>query len=175
MKTFLISLSVTLLFLTGLFWIFGQTGETLQKMKNPLIVIKKKERTLELFDGGCLVKTYKIALGFAPEGDKQREGDGKTPEGEFYIFTKNDKSKFYLSLGLSYPNVEDATRGLQDELISQAEYDSIAKAISEKKMPLQNTKLGGEIYIHGGGSNNDWTRRLHCTHKRGNKRAFQRD
>ncbi|MEJ7701836.1 MAG: L,D-transpeptidase family protein [Pyrinomonadaceae bacterium] len=133
MKTFLISLSATLLFLTGLFWIFGQTGETLQKMKNPLIVIKKKERTLELFDGGRLVKTYKIALGFAPEGDKQREGDGKTPEGEFYIFTKNDKSKFYLSLGLSYPNVEDATRGLQNELISQAEYDSIVKAISEKR------------------------------------------
>ncbi len=158
MKTFLISLSAALLFLTGLFWIFGQTGETLQKMKNPLIVIKKKERTLELFDGGRLVKTYKIALGFAPEGDKQREGDGKTPEGEFYIFTKNDKSKFYLSLGLSYPNVEDAMRGLQDELISQAEYDSIVKANSEKKMPLQNTTLGGEIYIHGGGSENDWTK-----------------
>ena len=158
MKTFLISLIAMLLFLTGLLWSFGQNGETLQKMKNPLIVIKKKERTLELFDGGRLVKTYKIALGFAPEGDKQREGDGKTPEGEFYIFTKNDKSKFYLSLGLSYPSVEDATNGLQNELISQAEYDSIVEAVSEKKMPLQNTKLGGEIYIHGGGSENDWTK-----------------
>jgi murein L,D-transpeptidase YafK len=158
MKTLLVILIATLLFLTGLLWSFGQNDETLQKMKNPLIVIKKKERTLELFDGGRLVKTYKIALGFAPEGDKQREGDGKTPEGEFYIFTKNDKSKFYLSLGLSYPNVEDATRGLQNELISQAEYDSIVKAISEKKIPLQNTKLGGEIYIHGDGSESDWTK-----------------
>ena len=115
-------------------------------------------RTLKLFDNERLVKTYKIALGFAPEVDKQREGDGKTPEGNFYIFTKNDKSKFYLSLGLSYPNVEDAVRGLRDDLISQAKYHSITKAISEKKMPLQNTKLGGEIYIHGGGRADDWTK-----------------
>lgn len=127
-------------------------------MKNPLIVIKKKERSIELCDDQNLIKTYKIALGFAPEGDKEREGDGKTPEGEFYVFTKNDQSKFYLSLGLSYPNVEDAARGLRDKLISQAEYDLIAKSISEKKMPPQNTKLGGEIYIHGGGRGNDWTR-----------------
>lgn len=126
-------------------------------MKNPLIVIKKKARLLELFDGEKLVKTYKIALGFAPVGDKSREGDGKTPEGEFYIFTKNDKSKFYLSLGLSYPNIEDAKRGLREKLITRAEYDAIAKAIDEKRMPLQYTKLGGEIYIHGGGTAEDWT------------------
>jgi hypothetical protein len=112
-------------------------------MKNSLIVIRKKMRTLKLFDNERLVKTYKIALGFAPEGDKQREGDGKTPEGNFYIFTKNDKSKFYLLLGLSYPNVEDAVRGLRDDLISQAEYYSITKAISEKKClcKIQNSAV----------------------------------
>ncbi len=59
---------------------------------------------------------------------------------------------------MSYPNVEDAGRGLRDNLISQAEYYSITKAIKEKKMPLQNTKLGGEIYIHGDGSESDWTK-----------------
>ena len=82
-----------------------------------------------------LIKTYKIALGFEPTGDKEIEGDGKTPEGDFYIFTKNSESKFYLSLGVSYPNIEDAKRGLENELITQEEHDAILKAINEKKMP----------------------------------------
>ena len=132
-------------------------SQTLPKMKNPRIVIKKEMRSLELFDGDNLVKTYKIALGFAPDGDKIKQGDGKTPEGEFYIFTKNDRSKFYLSLGVSYPNIEDAKRGLRDKLITKAQHDAILKAIENGRTPPQNTALGGEIYIHGGGVGNDWT------------------
>ncbi len=132
-------------------------SEPLPKIENPRIVIKKSQRKLELFDGGKIIKTYKIALGFAPFGDKEKQGDGKTPEGDFYIFTKNDKSKFYLSLGINYPNIEDATRGLKTKLITKAEYNKIIQAIKNKKMPAQNTKLGGEIYIHGGGTYEDWT------------------
>lgn len=127
------------------------------KMENPRILIKKKARTLELFDNDKLVKTYKIALGSEPVGDKEVEGDGKTPEGDFYIFTKNPKSQFYLSLGVSYPNIEDAERGLKENLISKAEHDSIIEAIKAKKTPLQKTKLGGEIYLHGHGNLADWT------------------
>lgn len=130
----------------------------LDRIENSRLVVKKSERKLEVFDGENLVKTYRIVLGFAPEGDKAEEGDGKTPLGEFYVFTKNDKSKFYLSLGLSYPGVEDAERGLKENLISQDEHDAIVQAVAEKKMPPQNTKLGGEIYIHGGGTEKDWTR-----------------
>jgi len=129
----------------------------LPKMKNPTLIVKKSERKLELFDGEKLIKTYTVGLGFAPEGDKEKEGDGKTPEGEFYIFTKNPKSSFYLSLGLSYPNIEDAKRGLDAKLITKAEYAQIETAIENKKMPPQKTKLGGEIYIHGGGNSRDWT------------------
>lgn len=132
-------------------------ADTLPKMGNPYLVIKKSERKLELFDGEKLVKTYTVGLGFAPDGDKEKEGDGKTPEGDFYIFTRNPKSSFYLSLGISYPNLEDAKRGLDQKLITQNEYDQIAEAVKNKKMPLQKTKLGGEIYIHGGGNSRDWT------------------
>jgi murein L,D-transpeptidase YafK len=132
-------------------------SESLPKIENPLIVVNKSQRKLELFDGEKLIKAYKIALGFAPVGDKEKQGDGKTPEGEFYVFTKNDKSKFYLSLGISYPNIEDAARGLEANLITKTEYDKIVRAIKNKKMPLQNTKLGGEIYLHGGGTSADWT------------------
>jgi len=127
------------------------------EIANPRIIVHKSARTLELFDGEALVKTYKIALGKTPVGDKQIEGDGKTPEGEFFVFTKNEKSKFYLSLALSYPNIEDAERGLAAKLITKSAHDTIVDAITEKKMPPQNTKLGGEIYIHGGGIDGDWT------------------
>jgi murein L,D-transpeptidase YafK len=96
-------------------------------------------------------------LGLNPVPDKVRQGDRATPEGEFYIFTKNDKSAFYLSLGVSYPNAEDAARGLRDNLISKAQHDAIVQAIKRKATPPQNTRLGGDIYIHGNGATSDWT------------------
>lgn len=132
-------------------------AETLFELKNPSIIIKKKDRKLFVYDDGNLVKTYNAGLGFAPVGDKEIEGDGKTPEGEFYIFTKNPKSRFYLSLGVSYPSNDDAKRGLESKIITQKQHDEIVKAVKAKKMPPQNTKLGGEIYIHGNGSTTDWT------------------
>lgn len=129
----------------------------LPAMQNPRIVVKKADRKLEVFDGDKLIKTYRVGLGFTPEGDKEKQGDGKTPEGEFYIFTKNDQSKYYLSLGVSYPSIDDAEKGFRENLISKSQRDEIVEAIKNKKMPLQNTKLGGEIYIHGNGSATDWT------------------
>jgi murein L,D-transpeptidase YafK len=135
--------------------VFAQ--KIMSEIKNPNIVVEKKKRNLKLYDGKKLVKTFKISLGAVPLGDKEIEGDGKTPEGEFYVFTKNDKSAFFLSLGLSYPNKEDAARGLKANIITQVEHDEIIRAIDAKEMPLQKTKLGGEIYIHGGGCDADWT------------------
>lgn len=129
-----------------------------RKLEKPRIVVRKSQRKLELFDGEKLVKAYKIALGFAPVGEKEKEGDGKTPEGNFYVFAKNDQSKFYLSLGVSYPNIEDAGTGLKARLITKTEHDKIVQAVKDKNMPPQNTKLGGEIYLHGGGTSEDWTR-----------------
>lgn len=134
-----------------------QASESLPPMKNPHIIIKKKARSLEFFDGEKSIKTYPIALGFAPVGDKEREGDGKTPEGEFYVHLKNERSKFYLSIGISYPNADAAKRGLKTKLITQTEHDAIIEAINNKKTPPQKTALGGEIFIHGGGSATDWT------------------
>ena len=134
-----------------------QENIDLTGLENPRLVVKKKERLLQIFDGERFVKAYEMVLGFAPGGDKEIEGDGKTPVGEFYVFTKNPNSKFHLSLGLSYPNIDAATRGLKKNLISREEYDAIVKAVGEKQMPPQKTRLGGEIYIHGGGTSNDWT------------------
>ena len=143
--------------LAGQVLVFPWSADDLPEMDNPKLLVSKAERKLEVFDGENLVRTYKIALGNVPVGDKEVEGDGKTPEGEFYIHTKNSKSRFYLSLGISYPYKEDAKRGLENELITQEEHDQIVAAVEGMKMPPQKTALGGEIYIHGSGNLADWT------------------
>ena len=126
-------------------------------LKEPRIVVYKSKRRLELYSDGKLVRTYKVGLGLNPVPDKVRQGDRATPEGDFYVFTKNDKSAYYLSLGVSYPNIEDAERGLRDGLISRAQHDAIVNAIKKKATPPQRTALGGDIYIHGNGASSDWT------------------
>ena len=126
-------------------------------LHQPKIVVKKRSRRLLLYSGNNLVRTYRVGLGLNPVGDKVREGDRRTPEGAFYIFTKNSKSAFYLSLGLSYPNAAHAKRGLREGLITKAQYDDILRALKAKRRPLQNTALGGDIYIHGNGARTDWT------------------
>jgi len=126
-------------------------------LRAPRIVVKKAARRLFLYDGNKLVKTYPVGLGLNPDGDKIRQGDRRTPLGDFYVFTKNDKSAFYLSLGVSYPNATHANRGLRDGLITKSQYDAIMRALNLKKNPPQNTALGGDIYIHGHGASSDWT------------------
>jgi murein L,D-transpeptidase YafK len=136
----------------------GQRTEALRlPLTDPRIVVLKSKRQLKLYSAGSLVRTYKVGLGLNPVDDKKRQGDRATPEGEFYVFTKNNKSAYYLSLGISYPNVEDAERGVRDGLISRAQHDAIVKAIKRKATPPQNTPLGGDIYIHGNGATSDWT------------------
>ena len=126
-------------------------------LAEPKIVVLKSQRRLELYSAAKLVRTYKIGLGLNPVPDKQREGDRATPEGEFYIFTKNPRSAFHLSLGISYPNIEDADRGIKSGLINEAQRAAIVRAIKRKQGPPQNTALGGLIYIHGNGAKSDWT------------------
>ena len=111
-----------------------------------------------LYSQDTIVRVYRVGLGFNPTDDKTVEGDGCTPEGEFVVCSKNPKSKYLLSVGLSYPNQEDAERGLRGNLISDQEYDIIANALSQNRCPPWDTQLGGEIFIHGGGSSSDWTR-----------------
>ena len=126
-------------------------------LAEPRIVVEKKARRLRLYAGGELVRVRRVVLGFAPEGDKEKQGDGRTPEGDFYVCMKNERSKFYLSLGLSYPNAEDAGRGLGAGLITRAQHRTIVNAVRSGRCPPWNTTLGGEIFIHGGGTASDWT------------------
>jgi hypothetical protein len=132
-------------------------ASALAKVKSPVIKVYKARRTLELWDGKKHMADWPVALGFAPEGHKAQEGDGKTPEGSYYVCTRNANSSYYLSLGISYPNREDGIAGYDAGLIDKGQRDTILAAIKGGKCPPWNTKLGGAIMIHGGGSQNDWT------------------
>lgn len=76
------------------------------------VLVIKSARKLYLYKDGKVLKTYPIALGFSPVGQKEREGDGKTPEGIYkidYNTTYDRKAKLY-SFHLSYPNDIDKAR-----------------------------------------------------------------
>jgi murein L,D-transpeptidase YafK len=159
MKTIWLTV-VTIILAGGLYLALSRNeaaASLTQPLLNPQLVISKSKRQLMLYADNKLVRAYNVGLGFNPVADKVREGDGATPEGEFYIFTKNERSAYYLSLGLSYPNIEDAQRGLRDNLITEEQYQQIVNAIQRKAVPPQDTPLGGQIYIHGRGAQRDWT------------------
>ncbi|CAN5861480.1 hypothetical protein BH11PSE3_BH11PSE3_05880 [soil metagenome] len=104
------------------------------------VEIFKGERRMELRQGSKLLKSYRVALGFAPERHKEREGDGRTPEGAYTIDGRNPRSAFHLSLRVSYPGAADKAR-------------AAALGVSP----------GGDIYIHG--LPNGW-RKLRTRHPR---------
>lgn len=74
------------------------------------VLIEKQARRLTLLSKGEVIKTYAIALGGNPVGKKEREGDNKTPEGIYFIDSRNRRSGFHLSLHISYPNAQDKIR-----------------------------------------------------------------
>jgi murein L,D-transpeptidase YafK len=120
------------------------------------ITISKANRTL-LYQGQDISRSFKIALGLSPVGSKSVQGDRKTPEGVYFVTHKNPASKFHLSLALNYPNPHDAAVGLKTRRISHADYLAIERSHQTKTRPPQGTPLGGDIYIHGGGAQSDWT------------------
>ena len=89
-------------------------------------MIEKANRRMTAYQNNQAVRSYVIGLGFAPEGDKIREGDGKTPEGLYKINRRNPKSSYTLSLGIDYPKAHDLERARQG-----------------------GYSAGGDIFIHG--------------------------
>lgn len=104
------------------------------------VVVKKADRKLYLVSGKTVVRTYDVDLGNQPIGAKQYEGDGKTPEGMYFIDRFNPNSRYHLSVGISYPSAQDVARAANMGL-----------------------RPGGDIMIHGLGPEGralnrpDWT------------------
>jgi L,D-peptidoglycan transpeptidase YkuD (ErfK/YbiS/YcfS/YnhG family) len=116
-----------------------RTGET-------AIVVDKQGHTLEVYDGGRLVKTYAAELGTNWTADKSRSGDAATPEGRYKVLEKkgSGQSIYHKALLLDYPNAEDRA--------------AFERAKRRGDVP-RNSTPGGLIEIHGeGGKGRDWTR-----------------
>jgi murein L,D-transpeptidase YafK len=90
------------------------------------VLVDKSDRQLHLLREGAVIATFPVALGFAPEGHKTQQGDGRTPEGRYVLDWRNPKSRFHLSIHISYPNAADK-----------------AQAAARDVSP------GGDIFIHG--------------------------
>jgi murein L,D-transpeptidase YafK len=90
------------------------------------VVVYKSARSMHLLQDRKPLASYRVALGFAPDGHKQRDSDGRTPEGVYWIDRRNPRSAFFLSIGINYPNVHDVSR---------------ARAMG--------VNPGGNIFIHG--------------------------
>ena len=111
-----------------------------QRLQVTQLLLDKSARRLYLLNGKTAVRSYRVDLGSNPAGHKQFRGDGRTPEGLYYITHRNPSSNFFLSLGISYPNDQDRAR---------------ARGLGRDP--------GGDIFIHGRGARvqnppRDWTR-----------------
>jgi hypothetical protein len=115
------------------------------------ILIGKSRRVLTVRIGSKPIKSYFIALGGKPVGTKTRTNDRKTPEGTFYVCSKNPRSSYEMSLLLSYPGADEARDGLRRRLIDKKTMEKILSEVARHRTPPQETALGGYICIHGGG------------------------
>lgn len=127
-------------------------------VRTPTLYIYKNKRRLLVLEKDVLVRNYRIGLGPSPLGDKERSGDGRTPEGEFFVCAKNPSSKYHKSLELNYPGEKHATQALLSGQLSYGEYETILKTHTQNQRPPYATSLGGRICIHGGGAHEDWTK-----------------
>ncbi|MFI4894853.1 MAG: murein L,D-transpeptidase family protein [Steroidobacterales bacterium] len=80
------------------------------------IVVRKAERRLYLMRRGEVLRSYRVALGLAPEGPKQRAGDFRTPEGRYQLTRRNPRSDYFLSIQVSYPNNRDLRRARHEHV-----------------------------------------------------------
>ena len=104
---------------------------------------------MTLLRGEKVLRIYKVALGWAPVGAKEREGDGRTPEGRYTIDWRNPRSKFHLSLHISYPSEGDVERaraagvdpggeimihGLRDGVVREGDWTQGCIAVRDEEM-----------------------------------------
>jgi murein L,D-transpeptidase YafK len=128
-------------FIAGLYFIFFKYYKTVKTKgigKADKVLVIKSKREMYLLKKGEIFRTYKIALGDNPIGHKVKQGDEKTPEGNYVLDWRNSKSTCYKSIHISYPNETDK-----------------AKA---KKLGVSP---GGDIMIHGLHRSLEWLGSLH--------------
>lgn len=126
------------------------TGDPSVCRRAERIHVRKSERTLRLHCAGGAVLTFPIALA-RQRGPKRARGDERMPEGEYRISGPPRTSRFHLFIPFDYPSRADADRALAEQRIDAATHASIARAHARRRMPPQDTPLGGALGLHGEG------------------------
>jgi murein L,D-transpeptidase YafK len=111
-----------------------------------MIIVDKSLRILQVIQNGLIVKNFSIDLGFDPIGHKHFKGDGKTPEGLYYISNKSKNSDFYLSLQVSYPNKWDQ-RNAGSFNRNAGDYIMIHGEPNNKRVPKEKDWTNGCIAL----------------------------
>ena len=114
------------------------------------ILVDTANLTLSVLEGDTVRRTYKkIAIGRAGTTSDKKQGDNKTPLGEFHLVRIAPKSPFHRFFGLDYPTMPHAARALQAGIIGQEHFAAIRQAFQSGDIPPQATPLGGFLGIHG--------------------------
>lgn len=129
------------------------------------IMVDTREHSLSVWDQGRLVDKFEhIAIGRKGASELKYNGDKKTPVGRYRVTRITRSKRFHLYIGLDYPNLDDARRARDAGILDEREFDVIRRAIEARKVPPQDTVLGGHIGIHGIGRGDpeihelfDWT------------------
>ncbi|MEJ5996401.1 L,D-transpeptidase family protein [Pedobacter sp. Du54] len=126
----------------------AEENTRLRSMVDKVLVIKS-ERKMYLQKQGKTIRSYHIGLGPNPVGQKEREGDGRTPEGIYKIDYQKWDSPTFHSFHLSYPNEIDLARAKAKSLTagSNIMIHGTSKGVKKKKdwtngcIALNNTDM----------------------------------
>ena len=129
---------IAIVLASGLLFHFWPHTPLVASSRADFVLVDKSERSLSLLKNGKVIRSYRVALGRNPSGPKVMEGDGRTPEGQYRIDSRNAASGFYRALHISYPNAADRERANQT-----------------------GVSPGGDIMIHGMKNGLGWIGRLH--------------
>lgn len=124
----------------------------IKEIKNPTIVVDRKNYQVRLYSETTLVKTYKAVFGKTAGDVKISKDDNVTPFGDYKICNIDTVSRFHKFLKLNYPNFHDAAEAYLRNYITKDEYEAIQLAYKRDECAPAETKLGAGIGIHGIGT-----------------------
>lgn len=113
-----------------------------------LVVIKSRYR-MDVWEGAWPVKVYPVALGADAVRPKERQGDGRTPLGDYLLFPHHESPAFGPSFYVAYPGPMDARHGLERGIIDREVWRRVLLAHEDRLVPPADTELGGLILLHG--------------------------
>lgn len=130
--------------------LIAATGTWATPLAKVVVDVDSARRELRVLQGDKVLAVFNpISVGRWGVSDEKLLGDGKTPLGEFRVAWVQSSGEFGPFLGIDYPSLARAEKGLAANVIRQDEFDSIKRAHARGRIPPQRTRLGGYIGIHG--------------------------